>query len=195
MFDAVDRKPKSAADPPLVLWNQRWEYDKDPETFLRALQAVAAEGVEFRVALAGVNHRETAPEFDEARSRLGDRVTHYGTASPGEYVELLRRADVVVSTAIHEFFGVAVVEAIYGGCFPVLPNRLAYPEMIAPGYREMCLFDSFGELVERLVWALTHAEERARIARELRPYVARFDWSQVAGEYDGRLSEFVRELG
>ena len=194
-FDTVGRSPGPAADPPVILWNQRWEYDKDPETFLRALQAVAAEGVDYRVILAGASHRDAAPEYDIARRRLGDRVIHYGYASPADYVELLQRADVVVSTAIHEFFGVAVVEAIYSGCFPVLPNRLVYPAMIATGYHEMCLFESFGGLVERLVWALTHAEERVQVARDLRPSVARFDWSEVAGEYDRRFSEWVMELG
>ena len=190
-FDAVSRQPRATADPPVILWNQRWEYDKDPETFLRALQAIAAAGVDFRVALAGASHRDAAPELDIARSRLGDRVVHTGYATAKDYVELLRRADVVVSTAIHEFFGVAAVEAIYSGCFPVLPNRLVYPEMVAPDYHRMCLFDSFGGLVERLVWALTHTEERNQIAQELRPHVARFDWSRVAGEYDGRLAEWA----
>ena len=51
-----------------------------------------------------------------------------------EYAALLWAADLVVSTAIHEFFGVAVVEAIYCGCRPVLPWRLSYPELI-PGRR------------------------------------------------------------
>ena len=59
--------------PPLVLWNQRWEYDKDPATMLRALYTLADEGVPFRVALAGENFRMAPAEFAEARDRLGDR--------------------------------------------------------------------------------------------------------------------------
>jgi glycosyltransferase involved in cell wall biosynthesis len=29
--------------PPLILWNQRWEYDKGPDTFFRALSLLARE--------------------------------------------------------------------------------------------------------------------------------------------------------
>ncbi|NLF01221.1 MAG: DUF3524 domain-containing protein, partial [Anaerolineales bacterium] len=52
--------------PPLILWNQRWEYDKDPQTFFDALDRLADEGIAFRVALAGQCTRQTAPEFDAA---------------------------------------------------------------------------------------------------------------------------------
>ena len=77
--------------PPLILWNQRWEYDKNPETFFRALYTLAEEGMDFRVALAGKNARQTAPEFEAARERLGARVVHFGyadeTANPsGRYL-------------------------------------------------------------------------------------------------------------
>ncbi len=50
-------------------------------------------------------------------------MAHFGYADEAQYAALLHRADVVVSTALHEFFGVAVVEAIYCGCFPMLPRR------------------------------------------------------------------------
>ncbi len=38
---------------PLLLWNHRWEYDKDPETFFRAVYALAGEGLGFRPDPAG----------------------------------------------------------------------------------------------------------------------------------------------
>ena len=173
--------------PPLILWNQRWEYDKDPETFFRALYALCEAGVDFRVALAGRNYRQSAPEFEAARERLGARVVHFGYADDAQYVTLLRRADVVVSTARHEFFGVAVVEAIYGGCFPVLPRRLAYPELIPQSYHEACLYEDFEGLVERLRWALTHPERASTLAAELRSAVARFDWAEMGLCYDAAL--------
>ena len=168
-----------------MLWNQRWEYDKDPETMLRALYGLTDEGLRFRVALAGENFRVAPAEFDEARSRLGDRLVHYGyVESEAEYAGLLHRADIVLSTAIHEFFGVSVVEAIYCGCLPVLPKRLNYPELIPPELHGRCLYDDFAGLLAKLRSAI--ADPAA--PPSLRPAVARFDWSVQAPSYDLRLT-------
>ncbi len=76
-----DRWPDNRApgDAPLVLWNQRWEYDKD-ETMLRALVCLADEGIPFRVALAGestgCNPRSSRPRAIGWAIRL----VHYGYA-------------------------------------------------------------------------------------------------------------------
>ena len=183
------RFPEPSQGFPLILWNQRWEYDKDPETFFRALYALCDEGVDFRVALAGRNYRQSAPEFRAARAQLGTRVVHFGYADDVQYAALLHQADVVVSTARHEFFGVAVVEAIYGGCFPVLPRRLAYPELIPQSYHEDCLYEDFEGLVTRLRWALTHPEPVCALAAELRPAVARFDWTEMGPCYDRAMTD------
>jgi glycosyltransferase involved in cell wall biosynthesis len=171
---------------PLVLWNQRWEYDKDPETMLRALYALADEGLPFRAALAGENFRVMPAEFDEARSRLGDRLVHYGyAASEAEYAGLLHRADIVLSTAIHEFFGVSVVEAAFCGCLPVLPDRLSYPELIPPELHDRCLYDDFSGLLNRLRAAIAAPDAPPSLRRAM----ARFDWSVQAAEYDALMGQ------
>jgi len=177
---------------PLILWNQRWEYDKDPATFFRALVLLADEGLDFRVALAGKNCRQTAPEFAAARERLGARIVHFGYADEACYAALLRRADLVVSTAIHEFFGVAVVEAIYCGCCPVLPRRLAYPELIPEQYHAACLYDDFEGLLALLRRYLAYPDQARTVADGLRPAVARFDWSEVGSQYDCAMEGVIR---
>ncbi len=189
----LDRMARSEErdEPPIVLWNQRWEYDKNPDTFFRALYALDEAGSEFRVALAGKRHRESAPEFEAARQRLGGRVVHFGYADSEAYAALLRRSDIVVSTAIHEFFGVAVVEAMYGGCFPVLPDRLSYPELIPESLHGVCLYDGFDDLVSRLRWALTNWDSAASVAEEIRVDIARFDWREVGPEYDREMGRIV----
>lgn len=167
---------------PTVLWNHRWEYDKDPAAFFAALADVAAAGVEFRVAIAGERFHNVPHEFERARKELGERVVHFGTASDDEYPALLQQADVVVSTSRHEFFGVAVVEAIAAGALPILPNRLSYPELVPAA--SPYLYDGHDDLVARLVWALTHEAERREAAGAARGHVEQFDWGVVAPRYD-----------
>jgi len=191
-LERLDGVPRSAeaGDPPLILWNQRWEYDKNPETFFRALYALMDAGMVFRVAIAGRSHRQSAPEFEAARERLGERVVHFGYAEADAYTRLLRRADVVVSTAIHEFFGVAVVEAIYAGCFPLLPGRLSYPELLPERFHGDCLYDGLGDLVNRLRWAVAHPEAIQAASEPLRVVMRRFSWRRLSDVYDHQLLSF-----
>jgi glycosyltransferase involved in cell wall biosynthesis len=178
--------------PPLILWNQRWEYDKDPQAFFRALYMLATEGVDFRVALAGQSYRQAAPEFEAARKRMGGRVVHFGYADEDTYADLLRQSDVVVSTAIHEFFGVAIVEAIYCACFPLLPRRLSYLEIVKPTFHAACLYDSFEDLYERLRLVLTEPARPRALASKLSRTVTRFDWAEMAPRYDKALESLVK---
>ncbi|MBN2006764.1 MAG: DUF3524 domain-containing protein [Anaerolineae bacterium] len=187
----VARSDGISGDVPVILWNQRWEYDKDPQTFMRAVDVLIAEGVDFRVALAGSNVRQKPEEFESARARWGERVIHYGRATRSQYRRLLCQADIVVSTAIHEFFGIAVVEAIYGGCFPVLPRRLSYPELLPVEHHAACFYDDFDGLVKRLKWAMANRDAARQIAKALRPAMARFDWQVQAPQYDDVMEGIV----
>lgn len=168
---------------PVVLWNHRWEYDKDPASFFEALDAVRGSGVDFRLIVAGESYQTVPTVFEQARQQFGERILHFGTANDKEYPGLLAQADVVVSTARHEFFGVAVVEAITAGALPVLPNRLSYPELI-PEPHGPYLYGDQRELVDRLCWALTDDAGRQGAAAAARSYVERFDWRHVARNYD-----------
>jgi len=159
---------------PVILWNHRWEFDKAPEVFFAALLALADEGVDFRVIVCGQRFRKAPPIFEEGRRRLGDRVIHWGFAESREaYEALLQRADIAVSTAIHEFFGVAMLEATHFGAFPLVPDRLAYPEVFpAPHrYAEGALLPRLRELCRR---EDLRAERRALTAPFREPLLSRY---------------------
>lgn len=179
--------------PPLVLWNQRWEYDKNPRGFFQALYKLAEEGIPFRLALCGEQFGQRPPIFDEALQRLGDRVVHVGYAEPERYRQLLWAADVTVSTAHHEFFGISILEAIYCHTFPVLPYRLSYPELIPEPHHLRCLYRNAGGLVERLRWALQQREEAKQLAAELATAVSRYNWPQIMPQYDALLADLAHK--
>lgn len=180
---SLERRPH---EPPVVVWNHRWEYDKDPAAFFAALAEVAARGLAFRVVIAGERFQTVPEVFEAGRRALGDRVLHFGTATEEAYPRLLAGADVVVSTARHEFFGVAVVEAVAAGALPLLPDRLSYPELVPDP--DPFLYRDHDQLVERLCRALSRPDERIAAARRARDFVERFAWPAVARDYDELLS-------
>ncbi|GJM26378.1 MAG: glycosyl transferase family 1 [Phycisphaerae bacterium] len=114
-----------------ILWPHRWEYDKNPQPFFDAMLALAEADAKFELVVLGESFRTAPPEFKSALTKLESRISHAGfLPSRDDYWRLLQSCDVVVSTAIQENFGLAVVEAMLAGCIPILPRRLSYPELL-----------------------------------------------------------------
>lgn len=196
-IDASRPQPfeKQQADqPPLILWNQRWEYDKNPAAFFQALYTVAERGIPFRLALCGERFSRRPAEFEEAQQRLGQRIIHMGYAEPDRYRALLWEADITISTAHHEFFGISILEAVYCHTFPLLPNRLSYPELIPVHFHDQCLYESESELVERLSWVLTHRAQAGEVAAHLAQHVTGFGWEVLAPQYDEKLAQQAQSI-
>ena len=179
---------------PLIIWNQRWEYDKNPNDFFKALYVMQEEGIPFRLALCGQQYGKRPSAFDTASKRLAKQITHIGYANDEMYRQLLWEAAVTISTAHHEFFGISILEAIYCHTFPILPHRLSYPELIPEAYHLQCLYQNQGGLVERLRWALTHPSQTQKAATTLAKSVAHFSWNQVAIRYDQILASGQHRL-
>ena len=181
---------------PVVLWNQRWEYDKNPSGFFRVMNRLDDAGVPFQLILAGKHFHEQPEEFEQAFERYAERILHYGYAEDfAEYSRLLHRADVVVSTARHEFFGVAIQEAIYCGCHPVLPRRLSYPELIPESHHEPLLhapiFYEDDQALFEVLRGILEGDERPLPPQTLRKIPAPLDWDEHIENYDTLFEEVV----
>lgn len=185
------RSDDVAASGPLVLWNQRWDHDKNPGAVFRALVKLAADPVPFRLALAGENQRVDPQEFAWVQGELGERVVHVGHLPSAEYRALLLQSDIVVSAALHEFFGIAIVEAIAAGAVPVLPERLSFPEVVPPEWHRSALYAD-GDLRIRLHAVLSNLPAARQACAGLRQAMSRFDWSVVAAGYDDAAEALLR---
>lgn len=134
-IDEASAPKKSHKKNRVIVWNHRWEHDKDPETFFHTLFELAGD-YDFRLIVLGQQFRYQPEIFKMAQQKLADRLDHFGFAeNEKEYADLLRRGDIIVSTARHEFFGMAVLEGVRAGCRPLVPDRLSYKELFAGKYR------------------------------------------------------------
>lgn len=136
-----------------IVWNHRHEYDKGPALLLAIVQRLVQSDLPFRLHLLGQRFRQRPDEFTEIESML---EAHYQEKqiTPGlnqwlqnreDYLAHLQTADVVLSTALHDFQGLAIQEACIMGCLPLVPDALAYPEFIPANYR----YNATGSLAEQ----------------------------------------------
>jgi glycosyltransferase involved in cell wall biosynthesis len=183
-FSFIDKiEIQEQSDIPVILWNHRWEHDKNPELFFESLFRIDRAGIDFRLVVLGESFKNSPPIFSEARKRLSSRILHFGyVTSRNEYARWLRRCSLVVSTAWHEFFGISVIEAVRAGCRPLVPNRLSYPELFAKKF----LYDE-KDFVTRL-------KEEILRNKKLSPdqgtkLTERFSWDTLAPLFESWINE------
>jgi glycosyltransferase involved in cell wall biosynthesis len=177
------RGERTPNDPPVIVWNHRWEEDKGPDALFSALRALSERRVPFRAVICGEEFPRRPAVFESAARELSSEILHMGYfRERAAYLDALAAADVVLSTARHEFFGVSVVEAVYMGCLPVLPDALSYPELLPERLHPFFLYESPSSLPDFLQAFLERPPGEHR--RDLREAAARFDWKALAPDLD-----------
>jgi glycosyltransferase involved in cell wall biosynthesis len=171
---------------PRIVWPHRWEHDKNPDDFFAAVSVLADERLDFEIAVAGQAFRDVPNAILEAEQTLGSRLVHVGQPETRDaYAALLAGSDVAVSTALNEFFGIAMLEASYAGCLPLVPDRLAYPELYPPRFR----FSDVTELTSMLRNCVHHRPAPL----QARALADRFTFDALTGAYERLFGEVVAE--
>ena len=179
---------------PVIVWNQRWQFDRNPTMFFKVLNRLNDVDLEFDLILAGDTQHKKPEEFERAWKRFGDQITHFGYVENVEnYSKLLHSGDIVVSTATHEFFCVAIMEAIYCGCHPLVPNRLHYPELIPkslhkPLLHAPVLYDTEDDLFRSLKDLLTGVTKPLPKS-SLQNINKHLDWKEMIDRYDALFDQ------
>lgn len=179
-----------------ITWAARWEHDKNPEDFFGALSLLKAEGVKFKLNVIGEQFRTYPAIFDSAKLEFEDEIINWGyLESKGDYVQTLLTSDIVVSTAIHEFFGISILEGVSAGAYPVLPNRLAYPEIFGNVNENFFYGDTAKDLAQKLAELARRHQTTGSVwingentAYEI---AMRYKWSTIARNLDNRVTELT----
>ena len=185
-----------------ILWAARWEHDKNPEDFFEALEILKAKNVPFRLSVIGQSFQDRPAIFDQAHSDFRDHIDLWGyQQSRNDYERALCEADVVVSTANHEFFGIGILEAIAAGAYPLVPNRLSYPEILGLGRLEgagQFFYDGTArDLADNLSGLADRIKKNVLWPVEITPTILtdHLKWHNLAFRYDEALEQICHHVG
>lgn len=167
-----------------LLWVGRFEYDKGGDGLYKVLNALEEMGFDYELAIVGQQFRNSPKVFATIEQKFASRLVQFGyVKSIVDFRQYLSDADIVLSTAVHEFQGLAVLEAVESGCLPVVPGRLVYPEIFSGEY----LYESYTDDSERE--AAAAAQRITSVAGQLasgayqRPDITDFAMHTLAPEY------------
>ncbi len=183
--EKIELCEKDETLPPLIIWNHRWGYDKNAKAFFTALDKAISNRLEFRLAILGDNFTVDQEQFSEAKKRYGNRIVQFGYVSNRKnYIAWLKKGDIVISTALQENFGIAIVEAIRYGCLPLLPNRLSYPEILPNIFHPDFIYKNRNDMDQKLADMILNRHAYRKKCRKLSDSMGRFAWKNIIAKYD-----------
>ncbi|MFO7883724.1 MAG: DUF3524 domain-containing protein [Desulfobacteraceae bacterium] len=189
-FDEENRfNPALKISPPLIVWNHRWEYDKQPEVFFRALKEIKKKNIPFSLAVLGEHGPDISALFKKAEAFFEQEIVRFGyVESRQAYLNWLKKGSAAVSTAIQENFGISMVEAVRMGCFPLVPDRLSYPEIMPENYKKAVIYRDFEDLVSKLGAFLTDHVSYTPLQDEMAAFMGKYAWEHLIPKYDAALT-------
>ena len=171
---------------PNILWNHRWEYDKNPKSFFSVLKRVKNESNDFGLVILGENFSKSPKVFEESKKEFKNQIVHWGYLdSFEEYAKWLWKSHIIPVTSNQEFFGGSVMEAIYCGVWPIVPNRLTYPELIPKIFHKDNIYKTEEELFKKIMSLIKNYNDLAQ--SDIASISEKFDWRLMSKEYDEKL--------
>ena len=180
-------------NPLRIGWVSRWEFDKRPDRLVEILHRLRRQGVVFQLILLGPRNSQMQTSGDDSLNRIRDEfheaILHDGYAeSRKEYEQWLSQMDVVVSTADHEFFGIAICEAVWAGAIPILPNRLSYIELFPALFR----YDGLDDAVS-MIQSFCEPSIRAKASVSARESIEHLTQPQSIERIDDAMERLVSQ--
>ncbi len=174
-----------------ILWNHRWEYDKNPEAFFDALMQLKERGIKFNLIVLGESYSKAPEIFEKANSHFGNEILHWGFASDFQaYAKWLHLADILPVTSNQDFFGISLIEALACNVKPLLPKRLAYPEHFPKALSNTFFYNDQEDFVNRLQRLIFNVGVIRK--QKVEQYAMVYDWENRIEEYDNLFETFVR---
>lgn len=172
-----------------ILWNARWEFDKQPEFFLDQMQELEKHS-SFNLILLGDNkncNKNLVNKVNNLKS-----VQFFGFCdNKADYYNWLHSSDIVISTALHEFYGIGILEAINYGCIPFVPKRLVYPELFNSLEFSSCFYSDQNFLTQLIELITLSESKKHKTLLNLKNLIENHDLNQCVKTRDIAIHKYL----
>ena len=184
---------KSYNSTPVILWNHRWEYDKNPDLFFETLISIKKEEIKFSLVVLGEKNKEYPKIFDVVKEKLKDNILHFGYCdSLSEYLKWMNKSDIIPVTSIQDFFGISIVEAVANKNIPILPNRLSYPEIFDYKNNSNLFYEKESDFKKKLKKVIRdYKGYNKQIDNLSSDLIEKYDWEHIVNKYDQTFEEII----
>lgn len=152
------RSKKQRNDIPVILWNHRWEHDKNPDLFRRLLLHLDSKGIDFKLVLTGESS-EKSQVFQEINSLFRTKIAHSGFFPDYKsYIEAISHCDLSPISSEQDFYGISVLEAVCCGVSPLLPQNRVYNDFLPEADHPYLYYSSESEFFRKAALQLQSYE-------------------------------------
>ena len=141
--------------------------------------------------MLGENFSNIPKIFEKAKVTFKENILHWGYVKDlKSYAKWLWKANILPVTSNQDFFGVSVMEAIYCETYPLLPNRLSFPELIPKEFHCDHFYQNYNDLNEKLINLIMTYKNRN--SKALKKVALKFDWNNLAPVYDAKMNSLLK---
>ena len=181
MMDNHLNYPKKLNKTAKILWNHRWDYDKNPEMFYALLKALDAEKLDFKLVLT-TSTRGSSETLNKIIKEFEDQIEYIGyLESRNAYFETLSKCHICPVPQGHDYFGLSVLEAVHLGVYPILPKDSVYEEHFNTQTCQDVFYSDMDGFIQSCIQAISLHKQLSFAGQE---HTKQYDWLKVIHQYD-----------
>lgn len=187
-FSNFKARSDQKTETPTILWNHRWEYDKNPELFFDVMKKIKDKKIDFNLIVIGESFGNSSKIFEQAKIEFEKNIIKWGyQKSINDYINCLFMSDIIPVTSSHDFFGISIMEAVFCDVWPILPDRLSYKELFKNKGCTENIYTNDNQLMNKIEDAIKNIKQIRR--KSLTKIAQDYEWKKLARVYD---SEFEK---
>jgi glycosyltransferase involved in cell wall biosynthesis len=177
-----------------ILFVGRLVAQKDPITFLRALNIIRDQGVVFDVHINGDGPMRKEMEAFVSKNKLSSLVTFNGWVSKEEMLHAYQSAQLQVISSADEAMSIAALESLSCGLYVISTPVSGNNELIRPGINGD--FMNFGDPKSLAAKIIEYYNNRFKLGiplddQLLEDFRSKYDWKNVVRSYQELIEDIL----